>query len=249
MGAILISGAVLLEFPGNGLCTGPARNPGKSSAPAAGAADLNTPGMLRTKTFQLFFLWMILLSAAGLMIIGHIAPCILELGGSRSTAALAVGIVSVFNGIGRVGFGISYDRLSIQKTLWLVNGCLMLAGILLSFAVSSANMPLLFLGCAVMGISYGGSPVSASAVVSRLFGSANFSSNFSVASLNLMFAALIGPTLAASLQDRSGSYQTSFYVLVALGIVSLALCLILTRRIDRRLGAASFDRSADASVV
>jgi cyanate permease len=47
-----------------------------------------------------------------------------------------------------------------------------------------------------------------------------------------MFAALIGPTLASTLQGRSGSYQTSFYALVVIGLLALVLCGLINKKIS-----------------
>lgn len=232
IGLMVILGAVLLELLGKNLTSGPA--PAKKAAVSQGR-DLNTAQTLREPSFQIMFLWMVIVGAAGLMVIGHVAPSIMELGAEPKTAALAVGMVSVFNGLGRVAFGMSFDRLGIQKTLWIINSCLLTAGVLLALAVSNASLTLFFAGCAFMGLSYGGAPVSASALVHRLFGATYFSSNFSVAVSNLIFAALIGPPLAGWLRGASGSYQTSYVALIIFGIIALLLCWILTRRVTRYL--------------
>lgn len=237
IGGIVVLGAIIIEFASKGI------NPeieslkskalGQSTGGTAVAArrEYSPKEVIRDGTFQILYLWVVLISASGLMIIGHIAPCVLELGAAPAMAALAVGTFSIFNGAGRVIFGISYDRLGIQKTLWLISSCLLTAGILLSIAVFIASIPLLLVGCAFMGFSYGGSPISCSAVVNKLYGSQYFSSNFSLAVTNLLIAALIGPTLASTLKTSSGTYQTSFYVLILLGLLALAICWFLIKKI------------------
>ena len=239
IGLMVILGAVLLELLGKNIAAAPAA--GKKTNKGVNTAqgrDLTTAQTMREPTFQIMFLWMVLVGAAGLMVIGHVAPSILELGVDPKTAALAVGMVSVFNGLGRVTFGMSFDRFGIPRTLWIINSCLLAAGIFLTLAVKGTSLPLFFAGCAFMGLSYGGAPVSASALVHRLFGSTYFSSNFSLAVSNLIFAALIGPPLAAWLRGSSGSYQTSYLALILFGIVALLLCWILTRRVNRFLSGS-----------
>lgn len=235
IGLIVIVGSVVIDIAGKKLASQlpvqAATGSGKSGK-EIGSREYSVREMMKSPSFIILFAWLVLLSSAGLMIIGHVAPSILELGAEPATAAMAVGVVSVSNGAGRVLFGLSFDRIGMKKTLWLINLCLLTAGLLLSFAVGTANIGLLLFGCAFMGISYGGSPVSTSAVVHRLFGHQNFSGNFSVAVTNLLFAALIGPTVAASLQGSTGSYQTSYYVLIGIGVLALGLCWMLTRRIQ-----------------
>lgn len=234
IGIIVMVGSVVIEATGKRIASenqGQIKAVGEKSQ-AVASKEYTIKEMLKSPTFAILFAWLVLLSSAGLMVIGHVAPSILELGASPATAALAVGVVSVSNGLGRVLFGLGFDRVGMKKTLWLINSCLLAAGVLLSLAVRVSNISILLVGCAFMGISYGGSPVSTSAVVHKLFGHQNFSGNFSVAVTNLLFAALIGPTMAANLQGSTGSYQTSFYVLIGVGILALGLCWILTRKIQ-----------------
>lgn len=234
IGIIVMVGSVVIEATGKRIASenqGQIKAVGEKSQ-AVASKEYTIKEMLKSPTFAILFAWLVLLSSAGLMVIGHVAPSILELGASPATAALAVGVVSVSNGLGRVLFGLGFDRVGMKKTLWLINSCLLAAGVLLSLAVRVSSISILLVGCAFMGISYGGSPVSTSAVVHKLFGHQNFSGNFSVAVTNLLFAALIGPTMAANLQGSTGSYQTSFYVLIGVGILALGLCWILTRKIQ-----------------
>lgn len=234
IGIIVMVGSVVIEATGKRIASenqGQIKAVGEKSQ-AVASKEYTIKEMLKSPTFAILFAWLVLLSSAGLMVIGHVAPSILELGASPATAALAVGVVSVSNGLGRVLFGLGFDRVGMKKTLWLINSCLLAAGVLLSLAVRVSNISILLVGCAFMGISYGGSPVSTSAVVHKLFGHQNFSGNFSVAVTNLLFAALIGPTMAANLQGSTGSYQTSFYVLIGVGVLALGLCWILTRKIQ-----------------
>lgn len=194
--------------------------------------DYLTRDMLKQPIFYIFALWLVLVSSSGLLILGHVAPAIFDLGVSPSIAAMAVGLVSVFNGIGRVSYGILYDRIGLVKTLWFISSCLLLGGLILSYAVVVQNIPLFFIGAAATGAGYGGSPISTSVVTNKLFGSKFFSGNFSLATSNLIIAALIGPTLAANLHEATGAYQTSFYALVIIAIITLITNFFLTREVN-----------------
>jgi OFA family oxalate/formate antiporter-like MFS transporter len=237
IGLIIIVGSVIIDITGKRIAQSTELNVGKQAsgkgALKAGASRDYTVGeMMKDPSFILIFAWLTLLSSAGLMIIGHIAPVILEQGATPATAALVVGVVSVSNGLGRVAFGLGFDKLGTQKTLWLINICLLLAGVMLSLGVLMSSMIILLAGCVFTGLSYGGSPVSTSAIIHKLFGNKYFSGNFSIAITHLMFAALIGPTLASTLQGRSGSYQTSFYALVVIGLLALVLCGLINKKIS-----------------
>jgi OFA family oxalate/formate antiporter-like MFS transporter len=237
IGGIVVLGAVIIEFASKGINPETEVAKAKAKGQSAGSntiaprRDYSPAEVIKDGTFQIFYLWLVLLSASGLMIIGHIAPCVLELGAAPATAALAVGTFSVFNGVGRVLLGISYDKIGMHKTLWTNSLTLLAAGIVLSVSLLIVSLPLLLFGCALMGFSYGGCPVSTSAVVNKLYGSKYFSSNFSLGVTCLLIAALIGPTLASALKTSSGSYQTSFYVLILMGLLTNLTCIFLTKKI------------------
>ncbi|MGI6730777.1 MAG: OFA family MFS transporter [Anaerovoracaceae bacterium] len=206
----------------------------KQANPEKNSNDMTTKEMVKDGTFKILYLWLVVLSSAGLLIIGHIGPLAGELGASATVIVWAVGMVSIFNGLGRVLCGISYDKMGAPKTLWTISACLVIASILLTVAVNMGSLPLLLVGSAALGISYGGSPTSTSALANRLYGSKNFSSNFSILVTNLLPAAIIGPNLASFLQGGSGSYHTTLYALIVLAIIGVVLCLAITKSMEKK---------------
>ena len=75
-----------------------------------------TPGqMLKTTSFWLYFVWAVLLSAAGLALISQASGVATEVGPdvNPGTIATVVGLISVFNGIGRLIFGGLFDKIGL----------------------------------------------------------------------------------------------------------------------------------------
>lgn len=74
--------------------------------------DVHASVMIKRPAFWLFFTWAVLLSGAGLALISQAKGVAMEVGPQvdPSTIATVVGLISIFNGIGRVVYG---DRKSV----------------------------------------------------------------------------------------------------------------------------------------
>jgi OFA family oxalate/formate antiporter-like MFS transporter len=135
----------------------------------------------------------------------------------------------VFNGIGRPINGTLYDKLGRAKAIMFCTCVMILAGILLLMAAITESTVLVFIGLPLVGISYGGSPALLSATTAGFFGRKHFAVNFAAGTFALIPAAIIGPIIASRLQESSGgAYNTTFIMLLALAVVSLAISIALT---------------------
>jgi OFA family oxalate/formate antiporter-like MFS transporter len=180
---------------------------------------------VRTPSFWLLFVWNIALCAGGLLVIGSAAQ-IAESFGALATLGL---IVSVFNGVGRPINGTLYDKLGRMKAMMFCNCVMILAGVLLLLAAVTGSTALVFIGLPLVGISYGGSPALLSASTAGFFGRKYFSVNFAAGTFCLAPAAIIGPIIAAKLQESSGgAYNTTFVMLLVLAVVALVINVALT---------------------
>lgn len=212
--------------------------PGKDFVPPAGTKkekknreegiDVNAGVMLKRPSFWLYFLWAILLSAAGLALISQAGGVAREVapGQSAGTIATVVGLISIFNGIGRVLFGALFDRLGRFKTMLLVNICFIVSVIIVIAGLTTASFPVLIVSFACCGLSYGGITPTNSAFINSFYGPTNYPVNFSIVNLNLLIASF-GSTIAGALYDSSGSYLSTFYVMIgAILVGTLCSCLI-----------------------
>ncbi|MDR2163323.1 MAG: MFS transporter [Clostridiales Family XIII bacterium] len=192
--------------------------------------DYTLGATLKTGAFWLLFLWNIAICAGGLLVIGSAAQ-ISEAFGALGTLGL---IVSVFNGLGRPINGALYDRIGRMKAMMFCTEIMMLAGFMLLLAVFTGNAVFVFIGLPLVGISYGGSPALLSASTAGFFGRKYFAMNFAAGTFCLAPAAIIGPIIAAKLQESSGgAYNTTFIMLLVLAVVSLLLNLALTASAKR----------------
>lgn len=202
-------------------------------ADGSGAPELNlTPlQMIRRSSFWFFFIWAILLSAAGLAVIAQGTGVVDQVGAGTvdaSTAATIVGLISIFNGVGRVIFGGLFDRLGQRPTMLVVDAAFFLSMIIVVAAIMLSSMPVLVIGFICCGLSYGGITPTNSAFANAFYGSAHYPVNYPIINLNLIVASF-GGTLSGMLYDMSGSYLSTFLAL----LVAIAMGTVCTLRIHR----------------
>ncbi len=178
-----------------------------------------TAEMLRSPTFWFYFVWSILNSAAGMLVINSASSISVFYG----LAAVIGLMVTIFNGLGRLVIGGCMDRLSWKKTLYLNNGILLCSGIVLLLGDRMTSGVIVIVGMLVMGISYGGGITISAALIRQLYGTKYYAANFSVCNLCMIPASVIGPMISAALQDGSGGYLSTFVMVIVLGVIALVL--------------------------
>lgn len=220
MACLLFIGAVILN---------PNTDAGKQKSMQQSNSEVNisTLEMLKTSSFWLLMVWLVLLSSVGLLIVNSAASIAAAYGASEVLGL----IVSVFNGIGRVFIGTLFDRFAAKKTMYLNNAIYITAGILLCCGVQTNNVVLIFLGLIFAGTGYGGNPTITSASVQSSYGRDNYAVNFSVANLSIIPAAFLGPLVSSVLLEKSGgSYATTFILALTLSVIALGVCHILHKK-------------------
>lgn len=192
--------------------------------------DLNneytTSEMMRTSAFWYFWLWGVVISASGLLVISNAASIAIAFG---APAELGL-IVSVANGAGRVFFGTLFDKFGRKTAMNLNMVFLFLAGVSLVIGSQSSSVALILVGLIFVGASYGGSPALNSAVIYKFFGSKNFPVNFGLATFLIIPAAIMGPTIASVLLDKNnGSYTSAFTVIIVFAAIAVVLSSLLKK--------------------
>ena len=135
--------------------------------------DVEPAKMIRKSSFWIFFLWATVLSAAGLAVVSQATGIAMEVGPNISlgTISTVVGLISIFNGIGRVIFGGLFDKIGRQKTMMLNNILFLIAVFIIMSALKSGQFSLIIIGFCITGIAYGGITPTNSAFVNEFYGS------------------------------------------------------------------------------
>ncbi|MCI8993344.1 MAG: OFA family MFS transporter [Eubacterium sp.] len=194
------------------------------------ASDINSAAMVKKASFWLYYIWAILISASGLVLVSQASGIATQVGTAVSDGNIAtvVGLISICNGIGRVIFGALFDKKGYRLTMIVDMIIFIAACALLALALTSDSFLLIVAGFMVGGFAYGGVTPTNSAIISDFFGRTNYPMNFSLVNTNLLIASFAS-TIAGKLYDASGSYLTNIFLMFGVIIVGFVVFLGIRR--------------------
>ena len=198
--------------------------PAKKKVVREPASDITPGQMVRKPAFWMYYIWAIVVSAAGLVLVSQASGIATQVGPNVSDGNIAtvVGLISILNGIGRVFFGTLFDKKGHKTTMILDMIIFIVAGLILILAIVSGNFLFIVLGFVVGGFAYGGVTPTNSALISDFFGRTNYSMNFSLINTNLIIASFAS-TIAGRLFDTTGSYLATIFLLIGCVIVGFVV--------------------------
>ena len=203
-------------------------------AVAAPREDIKPAVMLKRPAFWLYYVWAIAVSAAGLALISQASGVVWEASADQTAGAVAtiVGLISICNAVGRVLFGGMYDKFGRSLSMQLVNGLFILTSVVLLLAMSSRSVVVVIIGFVIGGLAYSGVTPTNSAFCRAYFGPTSYPVNFPLINSNLIFASF-GSTISGALYDASGSYSSTFFLIIGLAVAGI-LCSLTISAIDRK---------------
>ncbi len=188
------------------------------------ALDINTGKMIKMPTFWLTYVWAIMVSAAGLALIGQASGIATQVGPqvAAGTIATVVGLISVVNGVGRIIYGAIFDKIGYKMTMVLEMSCFIITGVILLLALTTGSFALVVIGFVVGGFAYAGVTPIQSAIVSDFYGRTYYSTNFSVIVTNLLIGSFAS-TISGNLYDATQSYKTTIFMMIIVTVVAFVM--------------------------
>ncbi len=220
--AVLLIAAIILKGPAEGTIFPSPKAKKAVTEEKFEVKDYTTKQMLKSFTFWRAFLFMMLITAVGNSVISFARDLALSVDAAPDLATTLVGVLSIFNGIGRILTGTVYDGLGRRKTMFASNILTIIAAGLTLVAVYTHSLPLCIVGLCLTGISYGSCPTMTSSFTASFYGQKYFAVNYSITNFNLIFASFIA-TFSNSLFISTGSYTAPFVMLLILAIGALGL--------------------------
>ncbi len=219
--AVLFIGGLIVKAPGKDFIAPKPHEKKNSGKNLEVGMDVGPKTMLKRPTFWLYFIWSVCLSAAGLALISQASGIVLEINpaAAAGTVATVVGLISILNGIGRVICGGLFDKIGRKATMLVVNCTFFVAVGLLILALTSTSFTLIIVAFIVSGLAYGGITPMNSAFIGSFYGAKHYPVNYPIVNMNLLLASF-GGTIAGALYDSSGSYLSTFFIM--LGAVAVA---------------------------
>ena len=184
--------------------------------------DFTTKEMLKSFTFWRAFVFMALITAVGNSVISFARDLVISVDAAPALATTLVGVLSIFNGIGRILTGAVYDSLGRKTTMLASNILTIFAAGLTLVAVQMNSLHLCIIGLCLTGLSYGSCPTMTSAFTASFYGAKYFPTNYSLTNFNLIVASFIA-TFSNSLLISTGSYTAPFVMLLILAVGALGI--------------------------
>jgi len=188
---------------------------------ASTTASITPLEALLSPRFALLWLLFFIQVTCGIAIISAASPMAQEIAGlTVAQAATMVGVMGLFNGLGRLGWSAFSDvigRPAIFMTFCVVQG-------LAFFALPMITQPLVF-QCVVFFIisCYGGGFATLPAYVGDLFGGRNLAIIYGYLLTAWSAAGIAGPMLAAKVRAHTGGFEG----MLRYGSVGFAVALVL----------------------
>ncbi len=221
----VVAGSLLLSNPPQGWKPAGWQPPAAATA-APTAEDFTQSECARTSQFWMLWMAFVFSSGAGLMVIGclkHFGEQVCGL--SASTAASALGLLALFNGLGRIVWGSISQKIGARRAITLMT---FLQAIMLIAAhrVSSSEIGLVVAACWI-GFNFGGNFALFPLATAESFGTKNLGANYGALFTSYGVGGIAMPILAGRLWDLFGSYFWAFAIAAAICLIAAALAAIV----------------------
>jgi len=235
---VVIGAARMFDVPPAGYKPEGWNPPDAAPAAGGGVVKVNFTAGEMAKTWQFYALWLIYFfgTSVGITAIGQAAPLVKELAAASAvmSAGAALGIMSAFNGVGRLAWGATSDKIGRKMTTIAMFICYIVACIFLLRNVTSFGQALA--GLCVVGFSYGGYLAMMPAFTADYYGAKNVGANYGIVFTAWgvcgfvvpgYFAGVVAAAKAAG--NAAAGYNTTYFTLAGFCVVGIVLTLILKK--------------------
>ena len=236
LGAVILVAGQCLKYPSTGFLPPPPA--GVKPMIRRQSEQFNSWEMLQRPQFYVLFLMMLAIGIGGLMATAQVAPVARNFGVGATALAIALSLNPLANGASRFLWGWVSDSIGRERTMAIA---FTLQAVFLSGVATVGrwgdvwfviNMMLVFL-------TWGELYVLFPATLADIFGARHAASNYSFLYVTKGIASILAGGLAATLFERTGSWNYAFY-----GSAALALCSALAAFGLRRMPLPEKSRSA-----
>src|SRR5579871_915234 len=198
--------------------------PTSAVAIAASKVDFTVPQAMRTWQFWLLFAMLFLNVSAGIMIISQASPMAQQMVRMTPVAAAGmVGLISIFNGAGRVFWAWVSDMIGRALVFFLLYA---IQAVLFFFLPTVSNLTLFSVMFAVIGLCYGGGFGTMPSFTADFFGAKYMGGIYGWILLAWGVGAVPSPILIAHVRQNTGSYTLAIYTLAIVMVCSLVLPIL-----------------------
>jgi MFS transporter, OFA family, oxalate/formate antiporter len=221
----VVIGALMLSNPPAGWMP-EGYTPPESKSGGTKAEDFKQGETIRTSQFWMLWISFVFSAGAGLMVIG----CLknfgeLEGGLSAAAAGSALGLLALFNGLGRIVWGTVSQKLGARKSISVMT--LLQAGMLFALYHMGSTETALTVAACWIGFNFGGNFALFPLASAESFGTKNLGANYGAMFTAYGVGGIVMPILAGSMWDMLGSYYIAFMVAGAICLISTVLAFVV----------------------
>jgi OFA family oxalate/formate antiporter-like MFS transporter len=188
--------------------------------------DLTQTQAIRTPQFWMIWLAFVFSAGCGLMVI----KCLknfgeFEGGLSAAAAGSALGLLALFNGLGRVVWGTVSHKLGAKGAVVLMT---LLQGAMMFVLLKMGSSPTtLAIAACWIGFNFGGNFALFPLLTLENFGSKNLGANYGAVFTSYGVGGILGPILADSVWDTMGTFKWAFIIAAIACLVAAVLALLM----------------------
>lgn len=216
LGLVILCAGQFLKYPPTGFLT--ARGVGAKPKVRQHTEDFSSLEMLRTPHFYLMYAMMLMVGIGGLMAAAQVAPVARNFKVGATALAIALSLNPLGNGASRFLWGWVSDSVGRERTMCVA---FLLQSIFLTGVVTLGRTGNVWfvVTMALVFLTWGEIYVLFPAVLADLFGARNAASNYSFLYSTKGLASVLAGGLAATLFEKTGTWDYAFF-----GSAGLALC-------------------------
>lgn len=186
---------------------------------------------VKTSRFWFFGLALFFTFFSVHVIIVHIVPYAVDVGIPALAAASLLSVTAGGSVVGRLTIGLIADRVGGRVAL---SFCVILITLSLLWLLFSRDVWMFYVFSVIFGFGYGGMILLVTIVTAELYGLASLGMMLGIFAFYDTAGGVIGPPLAGSIFDATGSYSLAFLISVMFGVLAIILSLALLKVKGRR---------------
>ncbi len=227
---LILSSARYIEKPPEGYLPDGFK-PGEGKKIKADISNINAIEALKTTRFYYIWIMMFINIACGIAIISSASPMMQEkLNYTPMEAATIVGLIGVFNGLGRIIWSSLSDYLGRANTYIVFFAFQILA----FFFLPKISMELTFLIVLFTVITmYGGGFATLPAFLGDLFGTKQLGAIHGMVLTAWALAGVVGPTIYDVVKHATGSLDQTLRVFAGLFVIALIVSFLMKRLVTK----------------
>jgi len=214
----------------------PRAGPPAAQPAAADAAPVSVREALHNRDLWLLWLGFMACGFHLAFIATHLPAYLADHGIGGGTAALALGLVGLFNIAGTYFFGLMGERHPKKYVLALLY--LVRTGVITVYFLAPVSQASTLVFASFMGFLWLGTAPVTTGLVAHLFGVRTLSTLFGVVFLGHQVGSFLGVWLGGAMFERFGSYDPVWLLSIAIGLFSAAMHLPVRESIRGRLAPA-----------